>query len=80
MRALLLEFRDKIQGFRGVVESSLIALKNGLSQRTGANAAREVSELRLDTFHVVSKVEKLNIAKVSLNVDLYLLPYSSFIN
>ncbi|XVE65929.1 hypothetical protein DITRI_Ditri08aG0039200 [Diplodiscus trichospermus] len=59
MRAPLLELRDKIQGFRGAVESSLIALKNGLSQRAEAAAAREVLELLLDTFHVVSKVEKL---------------------
>ncbi|XWS30632.1 hypothetical protein CRYUN_Cryun23aG0002200 [Craigia yunnanensis] len=59
MRAPLLELRDKIQGFRGAVESSLIALKNGMSQRAEATAAREVLELLLDTFHVVSKVEKL---------------------
>ncbi|XVF71036.1 hypothetical protein PTKIN_Ptkin12aG0002500 [Pterospermum kingtungense] len=59
MRAPLLELRDKIQGFRGAVETSLIALKNGLSQRAEATAAREVLELLLDTFHVVSKVEKL---------------------
>ncbi|XWS75354.1 hypothetical protein CRYUN_Cryun01aG0079600 [Craigia yunnanensis] len=59
MRAPLLELRDKIQGFRGAVESSLIALKDGLSQRAEATAAREVLELLLDTFHVVSKVEKL---------------------
>lgn len=59
MRAPLLELRDKIQGFRGTVESSLVALRNGLSQRAEAAAAREVLELLLDTFHVVSKVEKL---------------------
>ncbi|OMO52866.1 COG2 complex component [Corchorus capsularis] len=59
MRAPLLELRDKIQGFRGAVEGSLFALKNGLSQRAEATAAREVLELLLDTFHVVSKVEKL---------------------
>ncbi|TYI56147.1 hypothetical protein E1A91_D11G189600v1 [Gossypium mustelinum] len=59
MRAPLLELRDKIQGFRGAVEGSLTSLKNGLSQRAEAAAAREVLELLLDTFHVVSKVEKL---------------------
>lgn len=59
MRAPLLELRDKIQGFRGAVEGSLLALKDGLSQRAEATAAREVLELLLDTFHVVSKVEKL---------------------
>ncbi|XP_021298350.1 conserved oligomeric Golgi complex subunit 2 isoform X2 [Herrania umbratica] len=59
MRAPLLELRDKIQGFRGAVEGSLLALKDGLSQRAEATSAREVLELLLDTFHVVSKVEKL---------------------
>lgn len=56
MRAPLLELRDKIQGFREAVEGSLTSLKNGLSQRAEAAAAREVLELLLDTFHVVSKV------------------------
>jgi hypothetical protein len=56
MRAPLLELREKIEGFRGSVESSLVALKNGLEQRSEAAATREVLELLLDTFHVVSKV------------------------
>ena len=56
MRAPLLELREKIEGFRGSVESSLVALKNGLEQRSEATATREVLELLLDTFHVVSKV------------------------
>ncbi|KAH8486739.1 hypothetical protein Peur_069848 [Populus x canadensis] len=59
MRAPLLELREKIEGFRGSVESSLVALKNGLEQRSEAAATREILELLLDTFHVVSKVEKL---------------------
>ncbi|KAI6682729.1 hypothetical protein NL676_028642 [Syzygium grande] len=59
MRAPLLELRDKIEGFRGSVEGSLVALRNGLKQRSEAASAREVLELLLDTFHVVSKVEKL---------------------
>lgn len=56
MRAPLLELREKIEGFRGSVEVSLVALRNGLQQRSEAAAAREVLELLLDTFHVVSKV------------------------
>lgn len=59
MRAPLLELREKITGFRGSVEAALFALRNGLQQRSDAAAAREVLELLLDTFHVVSKVEKL---------------------
>uniref|UniRef100_A0A7N0VGM5 Conserved oligomeric Golgi complex subunit 2 n=1 Tax=Kalanchoe fedtschenkoi TaxID=63787 RepID=A0A7N0VGM5_KALFE len=59
MRAPLLELREKIEQFRDGVESSLVALQNGLRQRTEASSAREVLELLLDTFHVVSKVEKL---------------------
>ncbi|KAJ9140181.1 hypothetical protein P3X46_030858 [Hevea brasiliensis] len=59
MRAPLLELREKIEGFRGSLEGSLVALRNGLQQRSEAAAAREVLELLLDTFHVVSKVEKL---------------------
>lgn len=56
MRAPLLELREKIQGFRTAVENLLVALRNGLRQRSEAAAAREVLELLLDTFHVVSKV------------------------
>uniref|UniRef100_A0A2P2KTE7 Conserved oligomeric Golgi complex subunit 2 n=1 Tax=Rhizophora mucronata TaxID=61149 RepID=A0A2P2KTE7_RHIMU len=59
MRAPLLELREKIEGFRGSVEGSLVALRNGLKQRSEAAAAREILERLLDTFHVVSKVEKL---------------------
>lgn len=56
MRAPLLELREKIDGFRGALEGSLVALQNGLKQRSEAASAREVLELLLDTFHVVSKV------------------------
>lgn len=59
MRAPLTELKEKISQFRESVESSLAALQNGLRQRSEASAAREVLELLLDTFHVVSKVEKL---------------------
>ncbi|KAF3436861.1 hypothetical protein FNV43_RR19614 [Rhamnella rubrinervis] len=59
MRAPLVELREKIELFRGSLEGSLVALKNGLKQRSEAASAREVLELLLDTFHVVSKVEKL---------------------
>lgn len=41
------------------MEAALVALRNGLQQRSEAAAAREILELLLDTFHVVSKVEKL---------------------
>ncbi|WZZ76053.1 hypothetical protein YC2023_087423 [Brassica napus] len=59
MRAPLLGIREKIAAFRGSVEAALFALRSGLQQRSDAAAAREVLELLLDTFHVVSKVEKL---------------------
>ncbi|CAL9030799.1 unnamed protein product [Prunus brigantina] len=59
MRAPLVELREKIEQFRCSVQNSLVALTNGLKQRSEANEAREVLELLLDTFHVVSKVEKL---------------------
>ncbi|KAE8123920.1 hypothetical protein FH972_018837 [Carpinus fangiana] len=59
MRAPLVELREKIDQYRGSVDRSLVALKNGLKQRSEAASARETLELLLDTFHVVSKVEKL---------------------
>ncbi|KAJ0239732.1 Conserved oligomeric Golgi complex subunit 2 [Hirschfeldia incana] len=59
MRAPLLSLREKIAAFRGSVEAALFALRSGLQQRSDAASAREVLELLLDTFHVVSKVEKL---------------------
>ncbi|GAV56540.1 COG2 domain-containing protein/DUF3510 domain-containing protein [Cephalotus follicularis] len=59
MRAPLIELRDKIHSFRASVHGSLLALQTGLKQRSEAASAREVLEMLLDTFHVVSKVEKL---------------------
>lgn len=56
MRAPLVELREKIDQYRGSVDRSLVALKNGLKQRSEAASARETLELLLDTFHVVSKV------------------------
>ncbi|KAI3881402.1 hypothetical protein MKW92_034179 [Papaver armeniacum] len=59
MRAPLTDLRDKILLFRDSVEGSLLGLQNGLRKRGEAENVREVLELLLDTFHVVSKVEKL---------------------
>ncbi|KAK6148104.1 hypothetical protein DH2020_019016 [Rehmannia glutinosa] len=59
MRAPLLEIKEKILSFRGSVDGSLAALQIRLKHRSQANEARELLELLLDTFHVVSKVEKL---------------------
>ncbi|KAF5476569.1 hypothetical protein F2P56_003310 [Juglans regia] len=59
MRAPLVELREKIEQYRGSVDRSLVALRNGLNQRSEAASARETLELLLDTFKVVSKVEKL---------------------
>ncbi|ONK71964.1 uncharacterized protein A4U43_C04F14250 [Asparagus officinalis] len=59
MRAPIVEFREKVATFREAVDSALGNLREGLRQRAEAAAAREVLELLLDTFHVVSKVEKL---------------------
>ncbi|XP_021736339.1 conserved oligomeric Golgi complex subunit 2-like [Chenopodium quinoa] len=59
MRAPLSDLREKIAAFRNSVQDSLVSLQNGLNQRAEAANAREILELLLDTFHVVSKVEKL---------------------
>ncbi|XP_020580665.1 conserved oligomeric Golgi complex subunit 2 [Phalaenopsis equestris] len=59
MRAPLADFRDKVGAFRIAVDNSLSSLRGGLRQRAEASAAREILERLLDTFHVVSKVEKL---------------------
>ncbi|KAJ8466333.1 hypothetical protein OPV22_028885 [Ensete ventricosum] len=59
MRAPLVEFRDKVAAFRAIVDAALVAIRSGLRQRAEASAAREILQLLLDTFHVVSKVEKL---------------------
>ncbi|KAK6123711.1 hypothetical protein DH2020_042546 [Rehmannia glutinosa] len=55
MRAPLLEIKEKILSFRGSVDGSLAALQIRLKHRSQANEARELLELLLDTFHVVSK-------------------------
>ncbi|XP_030938714.1 conserved oligomeric Golgi complex subunit 2 [Quercus lobata] len=59
MRAPLLELREKIEQYRASVDRSLVALKSGLKQRSEAASAKETLQILLDTFHVVSKVEKL---------------------
>ena len=56
MRAPLTEIREKIVAFRAAVEGSLVALQSGLRQQAEAEASKEVLQLLLDTFHVVSKV------------------------
>ncbi|MQL79813.1 hypothetical protein Taro_012234 [Colocasia esculenta] len=70
MRAPLAELRDKVSVLRGNIASSLAALKGGLGQRAEASEAREVLELLLDAFHVVSNVEKLIEALRSIPNDL----------
>lgn len=69
MRAPLFEMKEKILVFRAAVESSLVALKSRLNQRSDASAARELLELLLDAFHIVSKVEKLIMELPSVPVD-----------
>lgn len=59
MRAPLVELREKIEQCKDSVDRSLVALRTGLKQRAEAASARETLELLLDTFKVVSKVEKL---------------------
>ncbi|AQK61587.1 Oligomeric Golgi complex subunit 2 [Zea mays] len=59
MRAPLADLRDKVAAFRAGASAALAALRAGLEQRAAAAAARELLELLLDAFHVVSKVEKL---------------------
>ncbi|XP_074278563.1 conserved oligomeric Golgi complex subunit 2 [Silene latifolia] len=59
MRAPLSDLREQIVEFRVAVEASLVKLQSGLRQRADAANVREVLELLLDAFHVVSKIEKL---------------------
>lgn len=61
MRAPLLDIKEKILAFRAAVDASLSALKSRLKQRADANQTREVLELLLDTFHVVSKVKCVSL-------------------
>ncbi|KAJ3692310.1 hypothetical protein LUZ60_012660 [Juncus effusus] len=53
------ELRAKVAGLTSAVEAQLVELKAGMGRRAAAASARELLERMLDTFHVVSKVEKL---------------------
>ena len=64
MRAPLLDIKEKILAFRAAVDSSLVALKSRLKQRADTNETREVLELLLNTFHVVSKVMLMDLVYV----------------
>ncbi|EPS73270.1 hypothetical protein M569_01480, partial [Genlisea aurea] len=59
MWAPLLEIKEKILVYRASVDTSLAAMQSRLKQRSQASGARDMLELLLDTFHVVSKIEKL---------------------
>ncbi|KAM1242616.1 hypothetical protein ACFX2G_034954 [Malus domestica] len=48
MQAPLVELKEKIEQFRDSVQNSLVALMNGLKQRSEETEAREVLELLLD--------------------------------
>lgn len=64
MRAPLLDIKEKILAFQVAVDSSLVALKSRLKQRADTNETREVLELLLNTFHVVSKVMLMDLVFV----------------
>ncbi|KAM1344928.1 hypothetical protein FF1_034351 [Malus domestica] len=53
MQAPLVKLKEKIEQFKDSMQNSLVALTNGLKQRSEATKAREVLELLLDMFHVV---------------------------
>ncbi|KAL9239363.1 hypothetical protein vseg_013695 [Gypsophila vaccaria] len=59
MRAPLSDLRSRILEFRAAVDASLERLRTGLRHRAQAADVREVLQLLLDAFHVVSKIEKL---------------------
>jgi hypothetical protein len=59
IRAPLAELRGKVAALRGAASTQLVELRAGMERRAAAAAARELLERMLDTFHVVSKVEKL---------------------
>ncbi|KAK9748308.1 hypothetical protein RND81_02G049400 [Saponaria officinalis] len=59
MRAPLSDLRSRIIEFRDAVDASLVKLQTGLRHRAQAADVREVLQLLLDAFHVVSKIEKL---------------------
>lgn len=66
MRTPLTELKAKISSVRDSIDSSLLALQNGLQRRAEASSSREILELLLDTSHVVSKVEKLMVELQSM--------------
>ncbi|KAH9314170.1 hypothetical protein KI387_022797 [Taxus chinensis] len=66
MRTPLTELRAKISSVRESVDSSLLALQDGLQRRAQASNSREILELLLDTSHVLSKVEKLMVELQSM--------------
>ncbi|KAJ3703523.1 hypothetical protein LUZ61_007228 [Rhynchospora tenuis] len=58
--APLAELRSKVAALRGAaVATQLVELRAGMERHAAAAASRELLERMLDTFHVVSKVEKL---------------------
>ncbi|KAJ4794704.1 Conserved oligomeric Golgi complex subunit 2 [Rhynchospora pubera] len=59
IRAPLAELRSKVAALRGAAATQLVELRAGMERRAAAAASRELLERMLDTFHVVSKVEKL---------------------
>ncbi|GAB2240908.1 hypothetical protein Droror1_Dr00021426 [Drosera rotundifolia] len=70
MRAPVVELRGKVEEMRRGLERELVKVRDGLTEREEAARAREVVELLLDTFHVVSKVEKLIQELPSVPKDL----------
>ncbi|KAJ4765834.1 Conserved oligomeric Golgi complex subunit 2 [Rhynchospora pubera] len=59
IRAPLAELRSKVAALRGAAATQLVELRAGMERHAAAAASRELLERMLDTFHVVSKVEKL---------------------
>ncbi|KAJ1685311.1 hypothetical protein LUZ63_016701 [Rhynchospora breviuscula] len=59
IRAPLAELRSKVAALRGAAATQLVELRAGMERRAATAASRELLERMLDTFHVVSKVEKL---------------------
>ncbi|KAJ4752405.1 oligomeric golgi complex subunit-like protein [Rhynchospora pubera] len=57
--APLAELRSKVAALRGAAATQLVELRAGMERRAAAAASRQLLERMLDTFHVVSKVEKL---------------------
>ncbi|KAJ1685217.1 hypothetical protein LUZ63_016607 [Rhynchospora breviuscula] len=55
----LAELCSKVTALRGSAATQLVELRAGMERRAAEAASRELLERMLDTFHVVSKVEKL---------------------